>query len=117
MIAIAENRGGSMIEKLEVVSPAGIEVVRRRGASPRIADLNGKTVCEVWNGVFKGDQTFPVMRKLLTQKYPSIKIIPYTEFPHMPGGDNPREQRERAQLVARLATEKGAHALISGNGA
>jgi hypothetical protein len=105
------------MEKIEVVSPAGIEVVKRRGASPRVADLNGKTVCEVWNGVFKGDQTFPVIRKLLAQKYPSIKIIPYTEFPHMPGGDNPREQRERARLVARLATEKGAHALISGNGA
>ena len=105
------------MEKIDVVSPAGIEIVKRRGVSPRVADLNGKTVAEVWNGVFKGDQTFPVIRRLLVQKFPSIRIIPFTEFPHMPGGDNPREQRERAQLVARIAKEKGAHALISGNGA
>ncbi len=105
------------MEKIEVVSPAGIEIVKRRGASPRLADLNGKIVCEVWNGVFKGNQTFPVIRRLLKQRFPSINIIPFTEFPHMPGGDNPREQRARAQLVAKLAQEKGAHALISGNGA
>ena len=105
------------MEKIEVVSPVGIEIVKRRGVSPRIADLNGKTVCEVWNGVFKGNQTFPVIRRLLQQRFPSINIVPFTEFPHMPGGDNPREQRERAQLVAKIAREKGAHALISGNGA
>ena len=105
------------MEKIEVVSPTGIEVVKRRGVSPRVADLNGKTVAEVWNGVFKGDQTFPVIRRLLVQKFPSIKIIPFTEFPHMPGGDNPAAQRERAQIVAKIAQEKGAHAVISGNGA
>ena len=105
------------MEKIDVVSPAGIEVVKRRGVSPRVADLNDKTVAEVWNGVFKGDQTFPVIRKLLTQRFPSIKIIPFTEFPHMPGGDNPAAQRERAKLVAKIAQEKGAHAVISGNGA
>jgi hypothetical protein len=105
------------MEKIEVVSPTGIEIVKRRGVSPRVADLNGKTVCEVWNGVFKGNQTFPVIRRLLQQRFPSINIVPFTEFPHMPGGDNPREQRERAQLVAKIAREKGAHALISGNGA
>ena len=105
------------MEKIAVVSPAGIEVVKRRSASPRLADLNGKTVCEVWNGVFKGNQTFPVIRRLLQQRFPSINIIPFTEFPHMPGGDNPAAQRERAQLVAKIAKEKGAHAVISGNGA
>ena len=105
------------MEKIEVVSPVGIEIVKRRGVSPRIADLNGKTVCEVWNGVFKGNQTFPVIRRLLQQRFPSINIVPFTEFPNMPGGDNPRELRERAQLVAKIAREKGAHALISGNGA
>jgi hypothetical protein len=105
------------MEKISVVSPVGIEVVTRRGISPRVADLNGKTVAEVWNGVFKGDQTFPVIRRLLTQRFPSIQIIPYTAFPHMPGGDNPREQRERARLVAKTAQEKGVHVLISGNGA
>ncbi len=105
------------MEKHDVVSPLGIEVVRRTGVAPRLDDLNGKTVAEVWNGVFKGDQTFPVIRRLLQRKFPAINIIPFTEFPHYAGGDNPKEQRERARLVARLAREKGVQALISGNGA
>ena len=105
------------MNRYDVVSPLGIEVVKRKGVSPRLADLNGKTVAEVWNGVFKGDQTFPIIRKLLKKKFPSINIIPFTEFPHYAGGDNPKEQRERAQLVARMAKEKGVQALISGNGA
>ena len=67
------------MDKYDVVSPLGIEVIKRKGVSPRLADLNGKTVAEVWNGVFKGDQTFPVIRKLLKQKFPSINIIPFTD--------------------------------------
>ena len=77
------------MRKYDVVSPLGIEVVKRKGVSPRLADLNGKTEAEVWNGVFKGDQTFPIIRKLLQRKFPSINISPFTEFLHYAGGDNP----------------------------
>ncbi len=103
--------------KIEVVSPAGLEVVKRSGSAPRLASLDGKTIGEVWNGVFKGDFTFPIIRKLLQQKYPGLRIIPYTEFPHTPGSDNPTQQRERARRIAELAKEKGCDAVISGNGA
>ena len=105
------------MEILEVVSPAGINAVKISGAAPRIDDLNGKTVCEVWNGVFKGDITFPMIRKLLKEKYPGVKIIPYTEFYHLPGSDVPQHQRELAQRIVAAAREKGCDALISGNGA
>lgn len=105
------------MSKIEVVSPVGLEVVKRSGSAPRLPDLNGKTIGEVWNGVFKGDYTFPVIRKLLQRQYPRLKIIPYTEFPHTPGSDNPGQQREHARRIAALAKEKGCDAVISGNGA
>jgi hypothetical protein len=105
------------MQKLEVVSPAGFSAVKISGTSPRIDDLNGKTVCEVWNGVFKGDITFPIIRKRLQQKYPGVKIVPYTEFYHLPGSDVPAQQRELAQQMVAQALEKGCDALISGNGA
>jgi hypothetical protein len=105
------------MEKLEVVSPAGLEAVRTQGAAPRLPDLNGRTIGEIWNGVFKGDLTFPRIRALLQQRYPGVTIVPYTEFPHAPGSDHPAEQRERAQRLARLAKEQGCDAVISGNGA
>lgn len=101
----------------EVVSPVGLEVVKRSGSARRLANLDGKTIGEVWNGVFKGDFTFPIIRKLLQQQYPDLRIIPYTEFPHAPGSDNPAQQRERASRIAAMAKEKGCDAVISGNGA
>ena len=102
---------------IEVVSPAGLEVVRRSGTARRLGNLDGKTIGEVWNGVFKGDFTFPIIRKLLQHQYPGLRIIPYTEFPHTPGSDNPTQQRERARRIAAMAKEKGCDAVISGNGA
>ena len=105
------------MSKLEVVSPVGIEVVTRSGSAQRLGNLDGKTIGEVWNGVFRGAFTFPIIRKLLQRKYPRLRIIPYTEFPHTPGSDTPAQQREHARRIAAMAKEKGCDAVISGNGA
>lgn len=102
---------------IEVVSPVGLEVVKRGSSARRLGSLDGKTIGEVWNGVFKGDFTFPIIRKMLQQKYPGLRIIPYTEFPHTPGSDNPTRQRERARRIAAMVKEQGCDAVISGNGA
>ena len=102
---------------IKVVSPVGLEIVKRSASAQRLGNLDGKTIGEVWNGVFRGDFTFPIIRKLLQQKYPGLRIIPYTEFPHTPGSDNPARQRERARQIAAMAKEKGCDAVISGNGA
>ncbi|MDB5926413.1 MAG: hypothetical protein JWN13_5349 [Betaproteobacteria bacterium] len=105
------------METLHVVSPEGLEAVKHMDAAPRLDSLEGKTIGEIWNGVFKGDVTFPIIRALLKEKYPGIRIIPYTEFPHAPGTDNPARQRELAREIAARVREKGCHAVISGNGA
>ncbi len=105
------------MEKHDVVSPLGLEAVRSAGNARRLDRLEGKTVAEFWNGVFKGDQSFPVIRRLLQQRFPGVKIIPFTEFPHAAGSDHPAKQRELAQRMATLAKEKGCDAVISGNGA
>ena len=101
----------------EVISPAGIDIVERKAAAPRLADLKGKTIGEIWNGVFKGDETFPILRRALERKFPDVRIVPFTEFPHFPGDDRPASQRAAAQKIAALAKEKGCDAVISGNGA
>ena len=105
------------MERIEVVSPAGGESIAPRSTSSRLDSLDGKTIGEIWNGVFKGDQTFPVIRRLLKQRYPRIKIVPYTEFPFLHTGDDPRHQMQLARDLAALAKGKGCDAVISGNGA
>jgi len=105
------------VDRFDAISPAGGPVVSQRGVAPRLADLNGRTIGEIWNGVFKGDQTFPLIRQLLKARFPGVSIVPYTEFPFRHGGDHPAEQKKLAREIAALAAEKGCDALISGNGA
>ena len=101
----------------DVVSPAGGETTVPQSIAPRLPDLTGKTIGELWNGMFKGNESFPVLRRMLQDRFPGLRIIPYTEFPFLHGGDNPSVQKERARQLALLAREKGCDAVISGNGA
>ena len=68
-------------EVYKVVSPLGEAAAEMVPHAPRLKTLGGKTICEIWNGGFKGDETFPILRGMLKERYPDIKIIPYTEFP------------------------------------
>ncbi len=49
--------------------------------SPRLADLNGKTICEVSNDSWEDKRTFPLIRELLQKQFPTAKFVPFTEFP------------------------------------
>ena len=105
------------MECMKVISPAGVETIEHKGVAPRLDGLAGKTVGEIWNGVFKGDDTFPVVRDMLKRAFPGINVIPYTEFPFFPGDDRPASQQAMAKEIAVLAKAKGCDAVISGNGA
>ena len=99
-----------------VISPTGSESVKKTTLAPRLDTLNGKTVCEVWNEDFKGDIMFPMYRELLRERFPDVKIAPYTELPSAVLKGTPTYQREVLQQIIASAKEKGCDALISGNG-
>jgi hypothetical protein len=101
----------------DVVSPVGVPETEATLAAKRLTDLNGKLIGEVWNGDFKGDIAFPLIRRQLRKRYPSLQIVPFTEFPHAHVSDDPVRQRERARLIASLAKTMGCDAVISGVGA
>ena len=99
-----------------VISPAGLSAAQPRAIAPRLETLNGKTIGEVYNHHFKGDYMFPLYRQLLRQRYPGVRVIPYTELPASFVGGDAAYHRTVAQQIAALAKEKGCDALISGNG-
>jgi len=101
----------------KVHSPIGGETLKHEAIAPRLDRLDGKTIGESWNGDFKGDYTFPTIRRLLKERFPGVKVVPYTEFPYIYGADNPTAQKELAKQIAARARELGCDALISGNGA
>ncbi len=65
----------------EIFDPTGSFEVTQLHA-PRLADLNGKTICELGNAKWQDHRIFKVIRELLIRRYPRIEIIPYTEFPY-----------------------------------
>ncbi len=115
--ARADQNKGKSVDRFEVISPAGVQLIEEKTASPRLPDLAGRTVGEIWNGVFRGDETFPVIRAELQRRHAGIRIVPFTEFPFFPGDDRPHAQQAAAQQIAALAKAKGCDAIISGNGA
>jgi ABC-type amino acid transport substrate-binding protein len=93
--------------KLEVFIPTGVALDSNKYSyARRLPDLNGKTIGEISNDAWEYDRVFPLIRELLKQRYPDIKIVPYTEFPS--GSNNITDNEELADLV--LA--KGCDAMI-----
>jgi len=98
------------------ISPIGAEVIEMKNLAKRPETLNGKTVCEVWNDDFKGDIMFPIYRELLTERFPGVKIVPYTEMPVASLKGTPAYQKEVLANIMAALKAKGADAVITGNG-
>jgi hypothetical protein len=105
-----------MHEKLSVISPEGLQLKATGGVSRHLDTLEGKTIGEVYNNHFKGEQMFRAYRRLFKERYPGVKIIPYDKFPTIYVGGDPVSQHNAAKEVARLAKEWEVDAIITGNG-
>ena len=92
---------------LKVFDPTGAIEVSQLFA-PRLADLNGKTICEVYDDVWEGYRTFPLIRELIAKQFPTAKIVPYNQFPVGTGNiDTPK--------LGDMLKAKGCQAAIIGN--
>ncbi len=93
--------------QMEVYNPSGAIQIGSVHA-PRLDTLRGKTIGEVSNG--KHDWTFDFIRRLLQERFPDAKIIPYTEFPF-----NGTEVGIDTDGIEQIVEEKGCDAVIVGN--
>jgi len=74
----------------EVLWPRGRRTVLEGAYAPRPESLEGKTIAELWNWAFRGDEIFPVLEKELSRRYPGVKFVSYENFGNIHGG-NERE--------------------------
>ncbi len=82
----------------DVVWPSG---ERRMAVSPlarRLDTLNGKTVAQLWDFLFAGDEIFAALEEELARTYPDVKWVSWREF-----GSNSCGQREGAAGLAAAA--------------
>ena len=76
----------------------------------RVDTLEGKTVAQLWDELFKGDIVFELLEEGLKKRYPSIRFVSWREFGSTHGGD---ERKALAALPQRLK-DLGVDAVISG---
>ena len=104
---------GSTEPRFEVLWPLSRRMVNTQSAAPRLADLSGKTVGELWDYSFRGEVVFPMIRAHLRARYPEVKFVDYPVFGNING---PRSKEVIAGLADKIRSN-GCDAVISGIGA
>lgn len=66
--------------KFEVMWPLSKKDVEDRRAAPRLPDLNGKTIAELWDIAFRGEVIYPQIREELKKRFPGVKFVDYSHF-------------------------------------
>lgn len=97
----------------DVVWPLGKSHWDKRDPNPGVGDLNGKTIAEVWDRVFRGEEIFPAIRAALKKKYPQVRILEYDNF----GDTHGINQKQVLADLPELLRAHQVDAVISGVGA
>lgn len=94
----------------EAYWPRGARQQRTRPLAPRLKSLEGKTVAQLWDFLFKGDAVFALLEEGLKKKFPGVRFVSWREFGSTHGGE---EKDALAALPTRFK-ELGVDAVISG---
>lgn len=97
----------------EVLWPLAPAAAAPAALAPRSADLTGRTVGELWDYLFKGEDIFPLIRRALAERYPSIRFVEYEAF----GSIHGRDDAELAATLPAQLRKHGCDAVISAVGA
>jgi hypothetical protein len=81
-----------------------------RPVAPRLDTLAGKTIGQLWDDLFRGDEIFPMLETALAGRFPGVRFVGYRTFGSTHGAE---EQDVLRALPARMR-EHGVDAVISG---
>ncbi|HYF21305.1 MAG TPA: hypothetical protein VEA40_25810 [Ramlibacter sp.] len=70
-----------------------------KALAPRLASLEGKTVAQLWDFIFRGDEVFAALEGALAERYPGIRFVGWRELGNIHGAD---ERKMVAALPERL---------------
>ena len=97
----------------DVLWPLSRKAVKTAAQAPRLPDLNGKTVCELWDVLFRGETIYPLVREYIKKRFPRVNFVPYSEFGNFHGA----KERDVIRTLPDKLREHGADAVIVGIGA
>ena len=82
------------LNSYKVVWPRSHQVKTGARLAKRLDSLEGKTVAQLWDWVFKGDKMYDVWERELTKRYPGIKFISWREFGEIHGANEHQVLKE-----------------------
>jgi hypothetical protein len=92
--------------------PRSPRQVQLKPLAPRLKTLEGKTIAQLWDYVFRGDEVFAVVEEAFQKRFPGVRFVSWREFGSTHGG----EEREVVASLPRKFRELGVDAVISGMG-
>ena len=93
-----------------VLWPRVRRTVTARPVAPRLETQAGKTVAQLWDDLFRGDEIFPVLESALAQRFPGVRFVGYRTF----GSTHGAEEHEVLRDLPARMREHGVDAVISG---
>ena len=94
----------------EVFWPRSPRQTKVRPLTQRLASLNGKTVAQLWDFVFRGDEVFALLEEGLKARFPDIRFVSWREF----GSSHSGKEKEVLAALPKRFRELGVDAVISG---
>ena len=98
--------------RYEVVWPRSERQQKNQPLARRLDSLNGKTVAELWDFRYRGNEVYRMLEEDLKDRFPDVRFVNWREFGSTYGSD---EREIVAGLPARFR-ELGVDAVVSAMG-
>lgn len=96
----------------EVVWPRGERKQGLQPLAPRLDTLEGKTIAELWDYRFRGDEVADIVQENFKARFPGVKFIGWREF----GSTHGQDERAVLASLQDKFKEMGVDAVISSMG-
>jgi hypothetical protein len=93
----------------DVVWPCGERKQSLRPLAKRLDTLAGKTIAQLWDFLFAGDEVFAALEVKLREQYPDVKFVSCREF----GSTHAVNEKELLASLPQRFKELGVAAAIS----
>jgi|SRR5690349_3996029 hypothetical protein len=90
--------------------PRAARQVKRRPLAARPPSLEGRTVAQLWDFLFRGDEVFALLEEGLEARFPGVRFVSWREFGNIHGSD----ERAVVKALPERLRELGADAVITG---
>lgn len=91
------------------VWPCGERRLKVRPLAKRLDTLNGKTIAQLWDFLFAGDEVFSVLEEKIRARFPDVKFISWRAF----GSTHAVNEKELLASLPQRFKELGVDAAIS----